>query len=631
MFNWIQDFLRERTIQVRIGGVFSKSVTIENGTPQGSVISPVLFNLMINDMFKEIGGDFGLSLFADDGAMWKGGRNVGFVIKQVQRALSKVEDWGNTWGFKFSASKTKYMVFGFKRKLPTVELGLYGEPLERVDVFRFLGVWFDERVNWKVHVNKIEEKCGKIMNIMRSLTGCEWGADRKSMLMIYRAKIRAAIDYGCLAYGSASKTALAKLDVVQSKALRICSGALRSSSIPALQVENVEMPLPSRRIKLGLQYRAKIRGSGLKYPTRCLLELDTGSKHRVFVGDLVERETQLLQHVEVAEHVGLLAVHPWLVPEADVNLDFLLVERKKLKGEVEEHLRQVRNHKLIIYTDGSKDPENEVAGLGIFIEQIGVRYAVRVSDNMSVFSTEMVAISLALKWVVEHRPNSVMICSDSAAALEAVKKGHSKARQDVINNILMSLYELKNDCDVSFCWVPGHTGIEGNERADTLAKKSLEKEVGMKIPLGRVELRAMIAGAMKKDWQLEWEREERGRHLFRVQPNVNSSCMCFTALSRREAVVLSRLRIGHCGFNSTLYILGRHETGLCQCGEVETVKHVLLECVLYEGERRMLRSRVLRLRGVFSMEAMLRHRGEHVLIVKAVIQFLMRVGMYNRV
>ena len=39
MFNWIKDFLMNRTIQVMVGGVSSKSVEIENGTPQGSVIS----------------------------------------------------------------------------------------------------------------------------------------------------------------------------------------------------------------------------------------------------------------------------------------------------------------------------------------------------------------------------------------------------------------------------------------------------------------------------------------------------------------------------------------------------------------------------------------------------------------
>ena len=55
MFNWISDFLRARTIQVRVGGVCSKTVGIENGTPQGSIISPVIFNIMINDILSGMG------------------------------------------------------------------------------------------------------------------------------------------------------------------------------------------------------------------------------------------------------------------------------------------------------------------------------------------------------------------------------------------------------------------------------------------------------------------------------------------------------------------------------------------------------------------------------------------------
>lgn len=172
MFNWIKNFLIKRTIQVKVGSVSSKIVGIENGTPQGSVISPVLFNIMINDSFGKIERGFGLSLFADDGAIWKRGRNVGFVLNQIQRMLVLIEKWGNTWGFKISASKTKYMIFGFKRKLPNIGLYLYGSPLEKVKAFKFLGIWFEERLTWIVHVGKTLERCEKVLNVMRSLAGC---------------------------------------------------------------------------------------------------------------------------------------------------------------------------------------------------------------------------------------------------------------------------------------------------------------------------------------------------------------------------------------------------------------------------------------------------------------------------
>ncbi len=73
MLNWINHFMKDRTIQVKVDEFLSSEEKVVNGTPQGSVISPVLFNMMINDIFSKLEGSFGLSLFADDGAVWKKG------------------------------------------------------------------------------------------------------------------------------------------------------------------------------------------------------------------------------------------------------------------------------------------------------------------------------------------------------------------------------------------------------------------------------------------------------------------------------------------------------------------------------------------------------------------------------
>ena len=50
MYNWIKDFLSDRTFQVKVGAELSVHFSQENGTPQGSVISPLLFLIMINDI-----------------------------------------------------------------------------------------------------------------------------------------------------------------------------------------------------------------------------------------------------------------------------------------------------------------------------------------------------------------------------------------------------------------------------------------------------------------------------------------------------------------------------------------------------------------------------------------------------
>ena len=139
LLNWIQDLLKNRIIQVRVGEALSEGTTIDNGTPQGSVISPVLFNVMINDIFQDVGPGFGMSLFADDGAVWKRGRDIKHVSKRMQGALNKITEWGNRWGFKISVEKTKYVVFGNKRDKGE-GLSMYGQEIERVKGFKLLGV-----------------------------------------------------------------------------------------------------------------------------------------------------------------------------------------------------------------------------------------------------------------------------------------------------------------------------------------------------------------------------------------------------------------------------------------------------------------------------------------------------------
>ena len=69
------------------------------------------------------------------------------------------------------------------------------------------------------------------------------------------------MDYGCLVYGSASKTALTKLDPVHKQGLRLSLGAFRSSPVESLYVEAHEPPLEIRREKLALQYILKLKAN----------------------------------------------------------------------------------------------------------------------------------------------------------------------------------------------------------------------------------------------------------------------------------------------------------------------------------------------------------------------------------
>ena len=65
ILKWLYNFLTERKIQVRVGNSLSDEMTMDKGVPQGSVLSPLLFNIMMSD-FPQPEDDCDLSLFADD-------------------------------------------------------------------------------------------------------------------------------------------------------------------------------------------------------------------------------------------------------------------------------------------------------------------------------------------------------------------------------------------------------------------------------------------------------------------------------------------------------------------------------------------------------------------------------------
>ena len=243
MFNWVNSFLSNRSLQVRVGDSFSTTAVVENGLPQGSVISPLLFLIAINDLRPP---SVNYSLFADDVALWKSSKNTAYLEKQIQQALNYIEEWCATWGFRVSVTKTTFVLF-HKGKQKPINLLFNGNKLAKSNSAKFLGVIFDQSLSWKDHINYVIGRCQKRINVLKLLSGSKWGADKETMVTLYKTLIRSVLDYGCPVYNTASKSLKKKLDVIQSQALRLCSGALRCTPVSALEVECGVPPLQLRR------------------------------------------------------------------------------------------------------------------------------------------------------------------------------------------------------------------------------------------------------------------------------------------------------------------------------------------------------------------------------------------------
>ena len=256
---WIADFLTGRKIRVRVGAAISNSHDLVNGTPQGSIISPLLFNVMINDLPTPTCANMHDSIIADESAAWKAGKNIALLCSDMQQHLDKVVEWSSTWGFTLSKTKSTAVLFTHDTRLEAgVELTIHGAAVPVSKQAKFLGVTYDQRLSWKPHISGVVDRTKSAYNLMRCVSGQSWGASNKALLAIYRALMRSRLDYGSQAFYTASKTQLQRLDQIQSKCLRLSCGAFCSTAVNALQQDCGEMPLHLKRRQLTLRLASKV-------------------------------------------------------------------------------------------------------------------------------------------------------------------------------------------------------------------------------------------------------------------------------------------------------------------------------------------------------------------------------------
>ncbi|GBN92942.1 putative RNA-directed DNA polymerase from transposon BS [Araneus ventricosus] len=264
---FIQNFFKLRRFQVRVGSELSDFFIKEEGVPQGSVLSITLFSIKINGILNQLPFTVKGFLYVDDLYVSCAGEDMNVIQRQVQTAINNIQTWSVKNGFTFSTTKTAGVHFCRKRKLHLdPEIQLDGHKISFVNEIRFLGIVFDKKLTFLPHIKTLRKRCEQALNILRVLSSTSWGADQPSMMRIYRSTILSKIDYGCTIYGSARKSVLQKLDPVHHTALRLCSGAFRTSSIKSLYVYCCEPALDIRRQMLSLHYFFRIASNSPYHP-----------------------------------------------------------------------------------------------------------------------------------------------------------------------------------------------------------------------------------------------------------------------------------------------------------------------------------------------------------------------------
>jgi len=179
MLSWMKNYLSGRTQSVVIHGSVSDCAPSEVGVPQGAVLSPILFNIMMQDTLACSGSD------------------LEWVTSTMQSYLDTLGWWFEEWRFTVNVSKTKFQLFT-RRRVGPPSLKLGGQVIESVREQRLLGVIFDSpRLTWKAHVDHLVANCTRRINIMKTFSSPSWGASHPILRQFYISYIRAKLSY-CL-------------------------------------------------------------------------------------------------------------------------------------------------------------------------------------------------------------------------------------------------------------------------------------------------------------------------------------------------------------------------------------------------------------------------------------------------
>ena len=160
---FIDGFLSHRLFQVRAGSTLSDTYEQEMGVPQGSILSPILFSLKINNIVKSVLKGLEASLFVDDFALCIRAMFLPHAQRLMQLCVNSVQDWVSKNGFKFSTSKTVCMHFCNQPKhFAEPSILLDKTPIKVVTEAKFLGVIFDRTLSYSIHVKYLKTNCLKL-------------------------------------------------------------------------------------------------------------------------------------------------------------------------------------------------------------------------------------------------------------------------------------------------------------------------------------------------------------------------------------------------------------------------------------------------------------------------------------
>ena len=210
-FRWLVTYLRGRTASVTYHNTTSKQRIIRTGVPQGSVLSPLLFNFYVADYPPT---SLQHSSYADDFTSWASSSNIPAAAEIITGHAADVSHWANQKDLQISTQKSTITLFTSDNSQshlnPNIILNSDPLPLDRRP--KILGVTFDTHLTFTPHITSIADRSAVRLRILKSLAGSSWGQHKETIIFTHKSLIRSLFTYAApIWFPNASESAIRKL------------------------------------------------------------------------------------------------------------------------------------------------------------------------------------------------------------------------------------------------------------------------------------------------------------------------------------------------------------------------------------------------------------------------------------
>ena len=477
IITWIEDFLKNRKMKVKVQGAISDLYDLTTGSPQGSSISPSLFNCIISLLISvTLPPSVDILAYADDLVLIAHGRAP---ATSLQKALNIIDKAANNLGLYFSPAKTKTMAFHTNSR-PHFQLGT--QHLENVDHYRYLGVYIDTRLNFNRHIKEVKRKIDSRFNIIKIITNMKIGLNTPMLITLYNSLIQSVFLYAAPVLLLASDSAIQTLETSQRTILRYILGLPNNADSILVYKEAGIIPIHLLIKKETAKYLIRSATKPVQTANITRVQQEIIKDPRVHNGASWSTKAAWLQ-----KEIGIPRIKPpnsqrpppWENPPIHVIIKNPVPKKADPEGAGKAASDRIKNlnyntrQTYNIYTDASAQSNGNTAW-ACYIEETKQEIKGRILDHTPITLAELHAIKAALTWITDQNHiERVIIHSDSMGALTIIATSNFQTYPEITTQIHNTATTLKHTgTEVVIHWVPSHVNLDGNEKADTLANEA---------------------------------------------------------------------------------------------------------------------------------------------------------------